>query len=248
MMDIEIRQCVSHEEFEPCVQLQRLVWQFSDVDLVPAHIFIVCHKTGGFTLGAFTASDELVGFAYALMARRGEKLCYHSDMLAVHPRYQGQGIGHRLKLGQRDYALKQGVDLIVWTFDPLQALNAHFNINKLGVVARTYEVNCYGSASSSHLHQGLDTDRLLVEWWLDSQRVRHRLTDVEITSPPPVATVKIPADINSLKARDVEAARAWQLQVRQQFLEHFASGLYVGGFEPLGDGSTYQYLLYPGEP
>ena len=247
-MDIEIRECVRHEEFEQCVELQRLVWQFSDLDLVPTHIFVVSRHTGGFTLGAFTASNEMVGFAYALVAGGGEKICYHSDMLAVSPAYQGQGIGRRLKLGQREFALKHGIDLIVWTFDPLQALNAHFNINKLGVVARTYEVNCYGSASSSHLHQGLDTDRLLAEWWLDSPAVRSRLNGAEVPTPPPAATVKIPADISSLKARDLDAARVWQLQVRRQFLEHFASGLYVAGFEPLADGSTFQYLLYPGEP
>lgn len=248
MMGIDIRECTRVEEFERCVQLQRLVWQFSEEDLVPTHIFVVCHKTGGFTLGAFTTAGEMVGFAYAFLARRDQMLYYHSDMLAVNPAYQGQGIGYRLKLGQQDYALKRGIHLIVWTFDPLQSLNAHFNINKLGVIARTYEVNCYGSSSSSHLHRGLDTDRLLAEWWLDSPRVRHRLAGSTTAVPAPAATVRIPADINGLKAHDPEAARAWQLQVRQQFLEYFALGLYVGGFEPTGDGSTYRYLLYSDEP
>jgi predicted GNAT superfamily acetyltransferase len=244
MAEIEIRECVSSDEFQQCLELQRRVWGFSDLDVVPLHIYIVTRGSGGFTLGAFTPTNEMVGFAHMLFARQRDRVCYYSHMLAVLPEYQNQGIGRDLKLGQRERALRRGIDFIFWTFDPLQALNAHLNINKLGVLVHTYEVNWYGSTGTSPLHQGLDTDRLVAEWWLNSDRVRNRLAGGEVNWPPPVATVVIPADINSLKTQDMGAARAWQFQVRQQFQEYFAAGLYVGGLEPSGDGSTYRYLLY----
>ncbi|MBI3950767.1 MAG: GNAT family N-acetyltransferase [Acidobacteria bacterium] len=244
MNEIEIRQCTSHDEFRRCIELERAIWQCSDLDLIPLHSYVVIRGSGGFTLGAFTADTEMVGFALALSARRGEKLCYYSYMLAVTPEYQRRDIGKRLKFAQRDWALSRGIDLIVWTFDPMQALNAHFNITKLGAIAQTYEVNYYSSESSSRLHAGMDTDRLLAEWWLTSDAVQSRVTGSNLKLGPAVAQVRIPANVNALKATDVERARAWQLQVRQQFLEHFASGLYVGRVEPLGDGATYQYLLY----
>jgi predicted GNAT superfamily acetyltransferase len=244
MTEIEIRECVSQVEFQQCIEVEQSIWQCSDLDLIPLHSYIVIRGSGGFALGAFTANHEMIGFALALIARRGEKNCYYSYMLAVLPDYQSQGIGRRLKFAQRDWALNHGIDLIVWTFDPLQALNAHFNINRLGAIARTYEVNYYGPNSTSTLHQGLDTDRLLAEWWLNSEAVRHRVAGVEEKLSEPAATIQIPANINALRAHDLETARAWQLKVRQQLLEYFGSGLYVGRVEPLGDGATYQYLLY----
>jgi predicted GNAT superfamily acetyltransferase len=248
MSEIIIRQCESHDDFQQCVGLQQAVWRFSDLDTVPAHIFIVAGKTGGFVLGAFTPDNRLVGFASAFVSRHGQSFCFHSDMLAVLPEYQNQSVGRRLKLMQREVALQRGCDLIVWTFDPLQALNAHFNVNRLGAVARTYEVNCYGSDASSHLHRGLDTDRLLAEWWLKSNRVLGRLVGARRERGSPVATVRVPANINELKSRDEGVARDWQLRVREQFSRHFASGLVVGGFERVGDGTTFQYLLYHHEP
>lgn len=248
MAEIIIRHCESHEDIRQCIKLQQAVWRFSDLDTVPAHIFIVAQQTGGLVLGAFAPGDRMIGFASAFLARHQESLCFHSDMLAVLPEYQNRGVGRRLKLFQREVALQRGYNLIVWTFDPLQAANAHFNINRLGVVARQYKVNCYGSDVSSHLHRGLDTDRLLAEWWLTSDRVREHLVGARWERGSPVATVDIPANINELKSRDSGVAREWQLRVREQFSRYFAQGFYVGGFERVGDGGIFRYLLFPQEP
>jgi predicted GNAT superfamily acetyltransferase len=165
-------------------------------------------------------------------------------MLAVLEEHQGKGLGRHLKLSQREVALNQDIDLIVWTFDPLQARNAHFNVNTLGAIVRTYEVNFYGSGSSSPLHQGLATDRLLAEWWLSSNRVTERLSGNVEHPGRPEASVLIPSDIQSLKQQDLDAAIEWQQRTRTQFQSRFASGLLVGGFAPSGDGHTHQYLLY----
>lgn len=243
MVGIDIRECVTPDDFHQCVHLQRRVWRSSDVDVIPPYAYVVTRHTGGFTLGAFAADGQLVGFTRALFACWRGELCYYSNILAVHPEYRNRGIGRRLKLRQREWALARGRDLVIWTFDPLQAVNAHFNLNTLGAIVRNYEVNFFGPPSSSPLHQGLDTDRLVVEWHVDSPRVRRRLGGHR-DDPPPAATVVIPRDINVLKVQDPEAARAWQRDVRRQFTELFAAGLYAGGVRPSPDGSGYQYLFY----
>src|SRR5437899_6442771 len=167
-----IRQCETLEEFEACLQMQRDVWQFSDLDVTPLRSFVIASRGGGFTLGAFGASDKLLGMAHALAAF-DEKLrpYYYSQMLAVEPRLQNAGIGVKLKLAQRDHAFKTRVPLMTWTFDPLQSRNAYLNIVKLGGVVRMYCVNYYGNKSSSSLHRGLDSDRVFIEWWVRSPRV-----------------------------------------------------------------------------
>src|SRR5262245_41481186 len=174
-----IRQCVTLEEFDACLQMQRDVWQFSDLDVTPLRSFVITRRGGGFTLGAFDASNKLLGFAHGLAAF-DEKLrpYYYSQMLAVDPQFQNAGIGVRLKLAQRDHALKTGVPLLTWTFDPLQSRNGYLNLVKLGGVVRRYLVNYYGARSSSAFHRGLDTDRLFVEWWVRSPHVASSLEGV----------------------------------------------------------------------
>src|SRR5215813_11388687 len=171
-----IRQCETLEEFEACLQMQRGVWEYSDLDVTPLRLYVIARYSGGFTLGAFDQSNRLLGMAHALPAF-DEKLrpYYYSQMLAVEPRLQNAGIGVKLKLAQRDHAVKTGVPLMTWTFDPLQSRNAYLNIVKLGGVVRTYYPNYYGNKSTSAFHRGLDTDRLFVEWWTRSDRVADAL-------------------------------------------------------------------------
>src|SRR5215470_13336963 len=180
-----IRQCVTLEEFEACVQMQRGVWGYSDIDVTPLRLYVIARYSGGFTLGAFDPSNKLLGMAHALAAF-DEKLrpYYYSQMLAVEPRLQNAGIGVRLKLAQRDHALKTGVPLIKWTFDPLQSRNAHLNIVKLGGVVRWHRINFYGDKSSSVFHRDLDTDRLFIEWWVRSPRVAEALEGVRRVEKP----------------------------------------------------------------
>lgn len=151
-----------------------------------------------------------------------------------------------MKLAQREHALRTGIDLITWTFDPLQSRNAYLNIVKLGCVIRHYLVNYYGQVSSSVLHRGLETDRLFPEWWVGSARVGEALAGRRTVSAPQ-AVVEIPRNIDELKARDMDEARAWQLKVRESFMRCISEGLYAAGFEADPGGGNSRYLFYRDE-
>jgi predicted GNAT superfamily acetyltransferase len=242
-----VRDCVSFEDFAACIAMQRDVWQFSDLDITPLRSFVITRQSGGLTLGAFDdAAGRLLGFAHMLPAfDRALRPYFYSHMLAVDARLRGAGLGVALKFAQRARALERGVPLIVWTFDPLQSRNAHLNIVKLGGVVRSYYVNYYGNASTSALHRGLDTDRVFVEWWLGSERVRTAAEQGRASVlTAPAATVAVPPDIEEVKARDLEEARRWQAQIRAAFQEHLAAGLYCAGFERGRQGEPSRYLFF----
>ena len=169
-----IREAESEAEYHEVEDLQREAWGFSDLDIVPAATFIATRWAGGLVLGAFDR-DRMIGFAYGFPAYEDGRASIHSHMLAVKPEYRNAQAGFYLKLAQRDFALRKGIDEITWTFDPLQSLNAHLNFAKLGVISRRYIVNFYGETTSSPLHQGFGTDRLWVRWLLTSDRVRERV-------------------------------------------------------------------------
>ena len=142
-----IRVCETFEEYSACIDIQRTVWQFSDLDITPLRSFVITRRSGGLTLGAFDDSNRLLGFAHALAAFDARKQpYYYSHMLAVEPDLQNAGIGAQLKLAQREYALKRGVSLLGWTFDPLMSRNAYLNVVKLGAVVRRYYPNYYGQS------------------------------------------------------------------------------------------------------
>ncbi len=166
----EIHQLTKLEEFAGAVRLQREIWGFQDVELLPLRLFVVASKIGGQVLGAFHGS-RMIAFCLCIPGLKpGGKSYLHSHMLGVLPKYRNTGLGRALKLKQREYALASGVDLIEWTFDPLEIKNAFFNIERLGAIVRRYVHNQYGT-TSSHLHGGLPTDRLISEWWIRSCRV-----------------------------------------------------------------------------
>ena len=172
---IVIRDIELISEMREVESLQKEVWGCDDRDIVPLTILVATRELGAILIGAFEGS-LLIGFAYSFVGREDERMVHHSHMLAVRPAYRNVNVGYKLKLGQRDRALAQGITRMTWTFDPLQSLNAHFNFAKLGVVADTYKINFYGETTSSFLHQiGSGTDRLWVTWPLDSSRVRDRL-------------------------------------------------------------------------
>ena len=163
-------------------------------------------------------------------------------MMGVAADYRNKGVGRLMKLTQRLDALSRGVELIEWTFDPLEIKNAFFNIERLGAVVRRFVLNQYGT-STSHLHGGLPTDRCVAEWYIGSPRV-------EIASEgrvPPrheiVERIAVPVHIAELKKSDPKRAREIQLSVSEQFLCHFDKGLAVVGFEKSEQAGTY--LLGP---
>jgi predicted GNAT superfamily acetyltransferase len=227
---IEIRGCSATAELEACVALQKTVWNFSDLDLVPLRMFVVALKIGGQVIGAFDG-QRLIGFALSIPGSRSGHPYLHSHMLAVLEQYRNLGLGRRLKLAQREEALSRNFELMEWTFDPLEIKNAHLNIARLGAISRRYNINQYGM-SSSPLQGGLPTDRLVAEWWLRSRRVESVLNGNQ-TKIASQESIEVPAEIYAWKASPTERERARQVQSRnrEEFLQAFASGLAVLGYE-----------------
>jgi len=228
---IELRRCHGIDEFRACVALQKEVWNFTDAELVPLRMFVVADKVGGQVLGAFEV-DVMVGFALSVPGTRRGHIYLHSHMLAVRKEYRNGGLGRRLKLLQREDALARGIELIEWTFDPLEIKNAYLNIEKLGAIARRYNINQYG-ITSSPLQGGLPSDRLISEWWLKSKRVE---TLLGTGKNPPVqveSSISLPAQIYDWKAAAETRAKAQQVQERnrEEFLRAFSHGLAVLGYE-----------------
>jgi predicted GNAT superfamily acetyltransferase len=235
---IEIRHCHGLEELRACVTLQKEVWNFTDAELVPLRMFVVAEKVGGQVMGAFDGK-QMVGFALSVPGMRSGHPYLHSHMLAVRKEHRNSGLGRRLKLLQRDDALARGIGLIEWTFDPLEIKNAYLNIEKLGAIARRYNINQYG-ITSSPLQGGLPSDRLIAEWWLKSKRVE---TLLGTGKNPPFAQeveISVPAQIYEWKASAETRQKASQVQEgnRNQFLHAFALGLAVLGYDrnAAGDG------------
>src|SRR5438309_3835635 len=225
-----IRKCHELDEIRACVALQKEVWNFTDLELVPLRMFVVAEKVGGQVIGAFDGK-EIVGFALSIPGARGGHSYLHSHMLAVRKEYRNAGLGRRIKLLQRDDALARGFELIEWTFDPLEIKNAYLNIEKLGAIARRYTINQYG-ITSSPLQGGLPTDRLVAEWWLKSKRVESILKDQK-SAFKLVKSISIPAQIYEWKAAPSTRERAKEIQnrTRDEFFKAFEDGLAVLGYE-----------------
>jgi len=235
-----------NDEFDRAVEIQDMVWSYEPSSRMSQKTFLLASHIGGQVLGAFDgdASDvsKMVGYAMSLPGVRDGHAYLHSHHLAVLPEWRNAGVGRRLKLAQRDDALARGFSLIEWTFDPLEIRNAHLNIARLGAIARRYRRNFYG-ASTSPLHGGLPTDRLVAEWWIKSDRVERTLRG-EQPHAEIVEHVDVPAAIYEWKAspatrdeaRKVQEANAAALEAA------FARGLAVLGYgrNEQGDGS---YLL-----
>ncbi len=173
--NVVIRKLKDFADFDQLVRIQKVIWNHKDVDLTPVHQFCISSRMGAILFGAFV-NNEIAGFVYSFPAILGGESCQHSHLLAVLPEFQGLGIGKKLKWAQRREALKQGISLITWTYDPLMAKNANLNLHTLGVQSRTYFENFYGSIPSLCLAPEIPTDRLLVEWRIREDRIEGRKT------------------------------------------------------------------------
>lgn len=257
MEDFKIRECVSLKELDACIRLQREVFGLPDLEVSPQRHLIVSRQAGGWTLGAFVSgnheSERLVGFVHHLAAVRGNEIFGYSHMMAVAVDYQNKGVGARLKWSQRERALAEGRSRIKWTWDPMQARNAHFNLNRLGVTVSSYAENFYGTdysaspALRSDEPRGIDSDRLFAEWRLGSARVVALAPQGSSSSPPtmtaaPAVEIVIPSEWTKLVKDDPAMARAEQLRVRSEFQEAFAEGLVAAGFER--SPTAPRYLLF----
>lgn len=253
-------------ELNATVELQLAVWGMRGVEAASPHTLRAIVHSGGAVFGA-VADERLVGFCFGFAAPRAGELWLWSHMAAVHPAFQGRGIGYRLKQAQRAWALAAGYHWMAWTFDPMQAGNANFNFNRLGVTARRYSANHYGDMQDG-LNAGLASDRLEAQWRLDepppgSSRLRvegggkpafdkediAKLVYVDeagaLRRDQPEATgdaaygIEIPANIAELKQRDIERAKHWQLHLREAMIELLAAGYVVSGFNRAGDKGCY---------
>jgi predicted GNAT superfamily acetyltransferase len=235
---IETRALATHAEFNDAVRLQQEIWGFKDVELLPLRLFVVATKIGGQAFGAFDGK-RMVGFCLSIPGlKSGAKSYLHSHMLGVLPAYRDSGVGRTLKLAQRDDALARGIDLIEWTFDPLELKNAYFNIERLGAVVRRYVLNQYGT-TTSHLHGGLPTDRCVAEWWIASSRAKAIIAGQKFERNPVDARITIPAEIAEIRMQDPNRARAIQKQASDEFTAAFDRGLAVIGFEKSEKAGTY---------
>ena len=242
--DFEIRECVTLDDLAACVDLQREVFALPEIEISPVRHFIVTKNAGGFTLGAFRG-DQLIGFVLSVPAfLRGEK-AFYSHMTAVRAAYQGAGVGARLKWAQRARALELDVKFIKWTFEPVKARNAFFNLEKLGAIVTEYHENFYGTDYSTAADEkiGLASDRLFAEWHLASEKVVSLSTGEGYVEPgAPAALIVVPSDWTALVKSDAEAALAVQLRIRDEFQTAFEAGMVGRGFAR--DKDRPYYVLY----
>ncbi|HEX8178592.1 MAG TPA: hypothetical protein VF525_03525 [Pyrinomonadaceae bacterium] len=245
--EVVVRECTTIAEFDACVRLQREVFGLPDMEISPRRHLIVSRAAGGWTLGAFQGA-ELVGFVHHLAAVRGPDVFGYSHMMAVAESQQNRGLGARLKWAQRARALGEGVSFIKWTWDPMRARNAHFNLNRLGAIVRTYAANFYGTDYTTTTGEfgrplGLDSDRLFAEWHLRSPRVEAcARAATPMIEQEPAAAIVIPADWTALMHADIARARAELQRVRTEFQQAFAAGLVCAGFDR--DQARPRYLFY----
>jgi predicted GNAT superfamily acetyltransferase len=238
---IRVRDCTTLQEFHKCVGLQREIWGEAELEVEPSAMFVVAAHTGGQVIGAFEG-EKLVGYTLAVAAIRDGTPYLHSHMTGVHAGYRGRGVGLLLKLQQRQEALSRGITRIAWTFDPLELWNAHFNFNRLGAIAREYHPNLYG-VTTSPLHRGLPTDRLLAEWFLDSPRV-----EAAIRGNPPgldraAAAIELPAELKARQREGSAHVAEVQSRIRAEFSHWFGEG-YAAVAVSKNELST-SYLLVP---
>ncbi len=271
MADVEIRRVRTEDEFAACVDLQRDTWGWSYSDVVPVSMLQIAVKMGGVCIGAFGPRGELHGFVYGITGLRSGEVAHWSHMLAVRPEVRDRGIGRRLKLAQADALRALGVENVYWTYDPLVARNAHFNINRLGVTIDEYVPDMYGR-SDSDLHQ-LGTDRFIVRWCLEGEGGRTgaappRSPEAVVVAPEGVAAARgaggsadapgstgymdaatvevlIPDDIEAVEARSVDEALAWRRTTRRALSLLLGAGARVAGFFPDREYGRYVVVRKP---
>ncbi len=235
---IQVRPLTEQSQFQEAVRLQQEIWGYADIEVLPVRLFVVATKVGGHAFGAYDG-EKMAGFCFAIPGMKpGGGYYLHSHMLGVSAEYRNAGVGRLLKLEQRKDAIARGIDLVEWTFDPLEIKNAYFNIERLGAIMRRYLPNQYGM-TTSHLHGGLPTDRLVAEWWVASPRATSIVEGHPFQRPLVEARVPVPADITEIRSSDPKRAREIQFRIGEEFNECFTGGLAVIGFERTPEAGVY---------
>ena len=243
--NIDIREVSTIEEYDACIRLQREVFGLPDLEISPRRHLIVSNRAGGWTLGAFV-EGKLIGFVHHLAAVKDDYIFGYSHMMAVDAAFQNKGVGAQLKWAQRTRALNEGRDYIKWTFEPMRARNAHFNLNRLGVVVREYAANFYGTDYSTDPAEkgsvsGLDSDRLFASWDLKDSRVEAFSRREEFHLGEAERTVEIPADFASLLKSDPESAKREVQRVRDEFVQTLSEGFVCRAFDRHSERPRYLF-------
>ncbi|MBP7776654.1 MAG: GNAT family N-acetyltransferase [Acidobacteria bacterium] len=275
MPELRFRDLHSADEFRQVMDLEQQVWGFTDLnDMVTLPVFTITVKRGAILIGAYDETDRMVGFVYSIVGMKPPRqVLQWSHMLGVLSEYRNSGLGRALKLAQRDKALAQGYELVEWTYDPLQAMNAHLNFTKLGVVAEEYHRNVYGE-STSVLHKGTPTDRLVAQWWIAKPHVERRVapgsvipvTSHELTEAAPInathavqawlansdlylarderrLALEIPMGFTDMQREAPALALEWRMQTREAFETYFRRGYRVVDFHLDRPRHRGRYLL-----
>ncbi len=271
--EVAIRRARSVADYLACQEAQRRAWGIKeDSYVVPLATLIGAQLHGGLVLGAFTPGGEALGLSFAFLGKVDGRLCLYSQLTGVVPGHQGKGLGFRLKQAQRDFAREEGLPCLAWSFDPLQAGNARFNLGHLGATSSRYIPDMYGRRSDA-LNANARTDRLIVEWATDAGPQTEppdlaglpRLIEVHepgegVIAPVgllpiglagPTVLLEIPADVGSIRRADPGLADLWGENVREAFAAGFAAGHRAEGFvraEGPGPTRCFYVLRRAGSP
>lgn len=255
MGNLEVRALRTLREFRECERIQEEVWGGAGA---AGETLSVAAKYGGAVLGAF-GGGKLAGFLFAFLARRRGRVMHWSHMMAVRRRFRDRGLGFKMKLAHRKFALAQRIKSICWTFDPLQSRNAALNIAHLGATVEEYMPDCYGRFPSS-IERGLASDRFVVNWKIASRAVERRLRgsapSLDLTGLPranettinsegllvnrrihlrlsaPELLVEIPANTDAMRSANIKLAARWRMESRRIFQNYFQAGYRVTDFIP----------------
>lgn len=241
-------------DYEACIELQRHTWGRDFSDVVPLSILKVSQKAGGIAAAAFSPEGRMLGFIYGLAGWKDGRFFHWSHMMAVEPDARDLGLGTRLKLYQREILLPLGVEEIQWTYDPLEARNAHLNFNHLGVGVAEYVEDMYAGELWSDLAVGIGTDRFIVSWRIASDRVTGALANRRAGSEAPFLSapvvnreladeprvrIEIPENIQAVKEEDLDAAAGWRAGTRRAFEHYLGAGYRVEAFYRNSEGCFY---------
>jgi predicted GNAT superfamily acetyltransferase len=265
---VQIRLLKTFDEFRACEGIQKEVW---GTLAVGSELMTVTQKYAGVVLGAL-AKNEVVGFIYAILARRHRRLIHWSHMMAVREAFRNSGLGLRMKLAHRKLALTQGIKSICWTFDPLQSRNATLNLARLAAEVEEYIPDCYGRFPSA-IEKGLPSDRFVVNWHIASRHVEERLrhgmpphpresfpcvnstqvddegflmnADRRLGLRAPRLLVEIPANTDAMRAKNLKLALRWRMETREIFQTYLRVGYSVASFLSPGSETSGKcfYLL-----
>ncbi len=265
IQSIIIRHMQTHADFAACVQLQKETWGQEFSEIVPPTVLMVSQKIGGLAAGAYDEAGNMVGFVFGQAGFIKDNLMNWSQMLAVAAEWRGTGLGNKIKLFQRDFCLRNNIDYVYWTYDPLVARNAYLNLNKLGACIESYVEDFYPDGNGSVLHRGMPLDRFIVKWDLKSERVQQalsgRLSKLDVKGSPVVNTecddsgnvqpvnlelhasesvcIEIPKNMEQIQSESLELAAIWRLNTRRSFLNYLNLGYVVDGLYARGERRFY---------